>query len=118
MKLSRRGFLVADMLVALAIVALLAAIMAATLGKQAKASIKFSQTRAAMRLAEAAMADMQTGQSPSPPQAGTLGVRRMPAQTQPAGMAWVEVTVQLEGGRAALLGLVGEGIAAKTGGAP
>ena len=125
---SRRGLLEIEILAGLVLVAALAAALTAVLGRQHRAALKLADTRAAAQVAEAVLADLQSGRavrSVSDVPDATLEIR--PAGDEPAGAAgagevperWVEVAVSIRRGRAALVGLVPRGAPLpQAGGAP
>lgn len=117
MRRRRSGFLLADALMALAMVALLAAIMATAMGQQSRAARRLSDGRAAMRIAERVMLDLHTGGTAPSGADAKVCVEPVAAEA-PAGLAWVRVSVQVERSRATLLGLMKADAVERPGGAP
>ena len=107
----RRGMMLADAAIALALVATLATVLVVLTSRHSRASRELAATRAALRLAEAALADMQAGK---PPPQG-LQVRRLTTPSGAAGV-WVEATASIDGQPATLIGLVPEPAAPPAGG--
>jgi Tfp pilus assembly protein PilX len=107
----RGGFLEIDVLAALVILAALTLALGAVLGRQHRAVQKLADTRAAMHLAEAVLTDLQAGR-PLRKAGGDadVSVQLRSADDHAAGGAaadaWVEVVVNVRGGRASLTGLV------------
>lgn len=84
---------------------LLLAVMATSLAvvsvRHSKVSARLAANRAAIRLAEQALADMQMGRVP----AGPVAVKPVQVEAGIGRMAWVEVTAEQDGQRVSLIGL-------------
>ena len=107
----RRGYMLIDVMGALMIVAALAVSLAVGLGRQHRMAQKMADTRAALAVAEAVLADLQAGK-PSR-QAQLAADADVKVQVRPAAggrpgakTEWVEVEVTVRAGRAALTGAV------------
>ena len=104
----RRGFLAIDAVMALAIVMILTMALTVAVTRQNLASQKLAETRAAMRLAEATMIALQTGQTPpAAPTGASVRVQRLDAPGEvPRGCAWTTITVTLNGRATDVTGIV------------
>lgn len=107
----RTGYIMADAMMALAIVLILLTVLTVAVSRQRRGSERLADSRAAIRLAEETITALQTGAAlPSAPQGMTLQVR--PTQAQhglegPTGCTWVDVLVTYGNGRSSSLsGLV------------
>jgi type II secretory pathway pseudopilin PulG len=99
-----------DVAVGMALVAVLAAALLATLARQQRASQQLANFRAAARVAEDALSDLQIDRPPRLSAPGRdVQVVRVPADSAPPGRAWVEVRATVGGRSASLLGLVPDG---------
>ncbi|MEA2711864.1 MAG: hypothetical protein QOF78_4465 [Phycisphaerales bacterium] len=110
-RIHRSGYLMADALIALAIVLILAGVLATAVARQRRGSERLAESRAAVRLAEETLTAMQSGgQPPKMPEGMNVKIRPLdpPAALEvPSGCAWVEVQVTLGAGRSSSLsGLV------------
>jgi type II secretory pathway pseudopilin PulG len=109
-ELDRSGYVAADAIMALAIVAILLTVLAVAVARQRRGSERLADSRAAVRLAEETITAMQTGATlPQAPDGMTVHVR--PLQTEhglrvPGGCAWVDVQVSYNGRSSSLSGLV------------
>ena len=103
-----RGFLMADALIALAVVVILTMTLTVAATRQQRASSHLADSRATMRLAEATILAMQTEQSPPPaPEGMTIRMRRATVgQQPPGGCIWAIISVARGAHRAELIGLV------------
>jgi len=107
--LRRAGWFLADTIVAIIIVGVLAAVLVLSVRRQQKAADQLADSREATRLAERTLIAMQTGAKPPPSPAGmSVKVRSIDSTASPArGCAWAVVTVTRPNGRASeLTGLV------------
>ncbi len=104
--MKRRGFVMADILLGLAIVGLLAIGLTVVLNRQERASQILADSRDATRLAERAVTALQSGR-PLPPDDAQqqTGVRRLP-DPAPTGQAWVEVSARVRGREVSLVALI------------
>ena len=99
----------ADAVMALVIVGLLLAAMSVSLGRQARATQRLADERAAMWAAERALARLQSGAAHDEQvELDGAGIRIEPTEggEGPAGHAWVRVRADVNGRQAALVGLV------------
>ena len=100
----RRGFILADIAIGLAVVGVVATVLASAVGRTHTADQRLAEDRAASRLAEHVLLDLQHHQPPPTAPAGaSITVRRT---TDPAGGNWAAVDVDLHGRRATLLGMM------------
>jgi hypothetical protein len=97
--------MLADAVIALTLVAMLGAVLMVLANRHARATRELGATRAAVRMAEAALMEMQGGR-PAP---ASVRVRRLTPAAE--GAVWVEVTAAVEGREVALIGLVRESAA-------
>jgi type II secretory pathway pseudopilin PulG len=106
-----RGFLLADSLMALAVVVILTMTLTVAATRQQRASAHLADSRATMRLAEATILAMQTGQPlPPAPEGMTISVRRAAAsQAPPGGCTWAIISVAHGAHTTELIGLVRAG---------
>lgn len=114
----RRGIVMLDVLVGLALVSALAATLILLASRQRRVSVGLADVRAAGRAAEAALADLQAGRPPTPGPGEAVEVVRAAtggADAAPAGRAWVTVKATMNGRTASLTGLVPDGEALQAG---
>lgn len=102
----RRGFLVADIGIGLAITALVAVLLATAVGRHNRAASRLADSRAAVRMAEAVLIGLQTRKPAPAVEEAAVDVQRSPASDGPAGWEWATVTVEHRGRSAVLTGLV------------
>jgi type II secretory pathway pseudopilin PulG len=102
----RRAFLLADALVGLAIVTILANVLAVALHRQQMARQKLADTRSAQRLAEFVLLSLQHNQ-PIPPTSFDTKIQIHPAPggVAPIGFAWTLVQTNVHSQTATLIGL-------------
>ena len=100
-QVARRGFVMADVLIALAVVLLLAGLLATSAVWSRRAADRAADARAATATAEAALVGLAQGR-PAP-----ADVRVQPLSAGPPvpGHRWVCVTVAVHGRSVALVGL-------------
>ncbi len=108
----RGGYVLADAVMALAIVLILLTVLTVAVSRQRRGSERLADSRAAIRLAEATITALQTGAAPpAAPEGMAVQVRPTSAQpgaAVPSGCAWVDVQVTYGNGRrtSSLAGLV------------
>jgi len=102
----RRGIFLADMLTAMAIVAVLAVSMFVLLARANNAGRKMAESRAASRAAESFLADLQSARPPLPAPGQEVAVHPEPGGAAVPGYAWVRVTATITGESADIVGLV------------
>ena len=97
----RRGFVVADVVLAIGLTVMLGGLLAGSLVYARRAADHAADDRAAAATAEAVLADLVQGRPPP------AGVRVEPAGAEPAigGYRWVRVTATSHGRPASLVGL-------------
>lgn len=97
----RRGIFTLDAAMGLAIIAILGGILTTALVQHSKIIDRFADQRSATRAAEAALLQLQTGESPDPP------LEIHPFDTPaPPGEVWVRVRATSGGRQVELIGLV------------
>ncbi len=102
-----RGILLLDAIMGLSVVALVAVVLAAAVGQTKRASDKLAQQRAAMRIAEQVLTQLQTGQEPTVANDGVRwGAQILEVQQAVAEHQWVRVSIEWQGQAASLVGLV------------
>ena len=103
----RRGFMVMDAVGGLILVAILATVLAVALNRQNRAQQKLADSRAAVRVAERVLAELQASAKPAMEEDQTR-IAVVPAEGAPdvRGLVWVEVRVACWGQHASLVGLV------------
>ena len=103
----KRAFMGADVLIGLAIVITLMATLAVAVTRQTRAARQLAESRAAVRLAEATITALQSGQpAPAAPVGAKVTVWRVESVKAPPGTAWATVSVTLDGRTRDLAGLV------------
>lgn len=106
---TRRGFVMLDALTGLAIVGIIAAGMGMCVGQQHRIARQMAHERAAMRIAEQVMDDLQTGREPTLMVADTTLQMRLVDNSGPGERIWIEVRVTHAERSASLIGLVPAG---------
>ena len=103
---NRRGFLFADALFGLSIIAMLASLLAVAINRQQMARQRLTDSRSAQRLAEYVLLSLQHGQ-PIPPISDNAKIEIHPAigGVAPAGFAWTVVQTNIHNQIASLIGL-------------
>jgi len=101
-----RGFLMLDVVVGLAVVVALTIGLTVTLGEHHRALARLRDSASALRLAERALAELQSGQPLSAPEQATVRVEPVSQAAEAPGWRWVRVSVTLRRGGAELTGLV------------
>jgi hypothetical protein len=115
---TRRGFMLGDFVMGLGLVAVLSVILASSIGRKQATEDRLSDLRAAQRVAEHALLNLQHGQ-PLPTLSGDvqIAVRSAVGGEAPAGYTWAAVDVTLRNRRATLVGLL-PSAAMRAGGMP
>jgi hypothetical protein len=101
----------ADIMIGLGMVAALAAVLASAVGRERTAELRLADDRAAVRVAEHALLDLQNSQ-PLPPLPADVRVAVhavSDAPVAPAGFAWADVEATVRGRQASLVGIVPAG---------
>ncbi len=101
------GFLMADAVMALTILALLMGVLLMAAGRQRHASLRLKDQRAATALAERGLSRLRMGLEAG--EAPAVRVERLTGGEAPAGQAWVKVTAVAQGRWASVAGLVPAG---------
>jgi type II secretory pathway pseudopilin PulG len=100
----RRGFLMADIAIGMVVIGVIAAVLGSAVVRARAAEERLAETRAAGRLAEHVLLNLQHHQPPPPAPAGAnINVRKM---TDAIGGTWAAVDVDVHGRRATLFGIV------------
>ena len=103
---STRAFFTTDALVGLIVVAALAAALAVAAGRQRRAITRLADSRAAVHLAERAIASLQTARPvPEPSADERIDVAPLPGDAPP-GQQWVRVTATVRERSFELVGVV------------
>lgn len=106
----RHGIFMADISIAVAVVAVMAVALVMTMAKQRQAARQSADLRAAARLAETALSDLQSGQNAPPAGAANDGNDKVSVRPLSGGTAqrrgWIEVTATVNGRSVSLRGLV------------
>jgi type II secretory pathway pseudopilin PulG len=106
----RRAFLMADAVVGLAIVALLATLLAVAVNRQQMARQRLTDTRYAQRLAEYVLLSLQHNQPIPLETAETkIEIHPTPGGSAPPGYAWTIVQTHVHSQAAQLIGLTPTG---------
>lgn len=94
-----------DIVVGLAIVAVLTIGLTVTVGEHHRAMSRLRDSGEALRLAERALAELQSSAKASTIEHATVKVEPIAVDGAPAGWRWVRVSVTLRRGAAELTGL-------------
>lgn len=100
------GWVFLDVVMALAIIAILAAILGAAAAARQRALHHLADSRAADRLAEAALISLQTGQAAP---AGSIVIRDLSTASPVPAQSWIEVHATVNNRQADIIGLVPKG---------
>jgi len=101
-----RGFLMLDVVVGLTVVVALTIGLTVTVGEHHRALARLRDSAGALRLAERALAELQSGQPLSAPEQATVKVEPVTQAAETPGWRWVRISVALRRGGAELTGLV------------
>jgi len=114
---ARRAFMLPDVIVGIAIVAVLLVIMTVVLSRQQQAAAALAEHRRATRAAEAALIDLQMGHALE--QGKSISTRDVAGVPAPAGYRWIQVEAISGKQRSVIVGLVPQNaILPSTGGQP
>jgi len=103
----RRGFMLMDVIGGLILVATLATVLAIAMNRQNRAQQKLADSRAAVRIAERVLADLQTsGKTAADDDDTRITIHRAEGAADARGLAWAEVRVAFRDQQASLVGLV------------
>jgi type II secretory pathway pseudopilin PulG len=103
----RSGFVLLDLITGLLFLAVLAAILFVGIQTRAKGAARLAESRAALRSAEAALGELQSGETKPPPRAGVeVRIDDDPETSAPIGYKWVRITATCAGKTAELRGVV------------
>jgi Tfp pilus assembly protein PilX len=96
------GFFLADAVMALVILSLLAGVLMMSAGRQRHASLRLKDQRTAMALAERGLSRMRAGVAAGD---ATVQVERLGDGDAPSGQRWVRVKAVVHGREASVVGL-------------
>lgn len=102
----RRGWVFIDVVMAMILISLIAAMLGAAANWHQRALRHLADSRSATRLAESAILSMQSGQTPSRGSDAALTIHKLSDSSDIPGNAWVEVDATVGNRRASLVGLV------------
>ena len=102
----RRGIMLIDVVLGLALLATIGVLLSATAGRYGMATQRMSDSRAALRAAEHVLTNLQRGQAPPASDTRIRWVVRRLESPAPGGHVWVEVHVVHRERSATLTGLV------------
>jgi hypothetical protein len=103
----RRGIMLIDVVLGLALLATIGVLLSATVGRHGEATERLAASRAALCAAENVLTDLQHGQAPPASDELTRwDVRQLQSPAAPVGQVWVEVHVVHRERTATLTGLV------------
>jgi len=97
--------MLADAMIGLTIVGIIATIVAAAIGSEHAAEQRLADFRAANRTAERVLLNLQREQGTPRVQGAVIEIRALPGDS-PAGFTWAQVDAAVNGRHAALVGLV------------
>jgi type II secretory pathway pseudopilin PulG len=101
------GWMIADVLIAMAIIVILATVLATAVTRQQRASNHLADSRAAARLAEQTLTALQRGDAAPPaPEAAKIEVRAVDAPAPSTTSRWVQVRATLRGRSSDVIGIV------------
>jgi len=104
---NRDGFVLLDLMTGLFLMAVLAAVLFVGVQTRAKAAARLAESRAAVRSAEAALGELQSGEKNPLPRAGVaVRVIDEPSAPAPSGYRWVRVEATCARKTAELCGVV------------
>src|ERR1700722_18090456 len=101
----RQGFLFADAMVGLSIIAMLATLLAVAVNRQQMARQRLADSRSARRLAEYVLLSLQHGQPIPPATDAKIEIHPATGGVAPAGFAWTIVQTDVHNQIASLIGL-------------
>ena len=104
---SRAGFIMTDLVIGLGLVTVVGLLLSGAVGRAASTEQRMADQRAAARVAERAMLDLQHRQ-PVPSLGGDVRiiVRPVAGDTAPTGFKWTAIDATVRGRRATLIGLI------------
>jgi type II secretory pathway pseudopilin PulG len=112
----RRGFMMLDVLIGIILLGALLSVLGISANLRNRAAVRMASQRAAMQLAEKALADLQRGATTAPADSQDSVVVHRSGQRIGA-LEWVQVIASHEGRKASLSGLA-PATQPATGGAP
>lgn len=102
-----RGFMIMDAIIGTAILGTIMLVLAIGMGRERRAADRLSQTRRALRAAEAALAELQAGRPmPASSEGAAVEIHDVTSEGTPRGYRWVEVQATSGEQHATLVGLV------------
>jgi|ERR1700678_2331059 hypothetical protein len=103
---ARRGWVFIDVVMAMILVSLIAAMLGAAADWHQRALRHLADSRSATRLAESAILSMQSGQTPPASGDAALTIHKLSNSSDIPGKTWVEVDATVGKRHASLVGLV------------
>lgn len=105
--MARRGIMLLDALIGLAVVAVLIIVLSIAMTRQQRAGSALAEHRRAIRAAEAAMTRMQAGEQ-FPPELFDAQLSQQPiaSNAAPAGYHWIRIEAKVNRQQSTLIGLV------------
>ncbi len=100
----RNGWVFIDAVTAMILLAIAATLLVVAVNRQRRGLDRLDQTRSAFRVAESAMSALQSGRSPSPD--FPVHVTLLSTASPSPDMHWIDLTAQVDGRSAHLIGLV------------
>ncbi len=112
------GFLLMDAVIGIVILGILAGVMVDTMRRSNQAQKRLADTRAAARLAESRLVELQSGAPllAAVPDDQTTSVTALPDPSPAGAMRWVRVRATVGGREAELVGLVPQSAATQPAG--
>lgn len=102
----RRGIMLTDVVLGIALLGLVGVLLATTVERHGKATQRLAASRAALRAADRVMSDLQIGQAPPASDERTRWQVTPLDAPAPRGQVWVEVRVVHRDRAATLIGAV------------
>jgi type II secretory pathway pseudopilin PulG len=98
----RRAFFIAEAVLGILVIVILATALAVLASQHSRVCNRLAASRAALREAETALAQMQMGRAP----AASASISPIDFDSEVGHMVWVQVSTEHDGARARLIGLV------------
>jgi type II secretory pathway pseudopilin PulG len=102
-----RGFFILDAIIGMILVTAMATALVVVVSRQSRASRRLAEQRAAVRDAEAVLAQLHSGELATKPDRGSkVSIRRLPPTGDITGFEWVEIEIQRGDAQTRMTGLV------------